>query len=70
LFFAIWFYGKRSIYKPFWYIAVIAGSTFGLINSFFGIGSEFLPLMGMGISFVFSGISVLMGKEIFKTNCL
>lgn len=64
LFFAIWFYGKRSIYKPLWYIAVIAGSTLGSINSFMGIGSEFLPLVGMGTSFVLAGTSVLMGKKI------
>ena len=64
MFFAIWFYGKRSIYKPLWYIAVIAGSTLGSINSFMGIGSEFLPLVGMGTSFVLAGTSVLMGRKI------
>lgn len=64
LFFAIWFYGRRSICKPLWCIAVIAGGTLGLMNSFFGIGSELLPLIGMGVSFVISGIAVLVGKEL------
>lgn len=64
LFFAIWFYGKRSICKPLWCIAVMVGGTLGLLNSFFGIGSELLPLIGMGVSFVLSAVSVLLGKEL------
>lgn len=64
LFLAIWFYKKRMVCKPVWCIAVIAGGTLGLLYSFFGIGSEFLPLIGMGVSLIISAISVLLGKEL------
>lgn len=64
LFLTIWFYKKRMVCKPVWCIAVIAGGTLGLLYSFFGIGSEFLPLIGMGVSLIISAISVLLGKEL------
>lgn len=63
LFFAIWFHDKVILSKPIWCLAVVAGGGLGLLNSVFGVGSEFLPLIGMGVSFVISGISVIMGKK-------
>ena len=64
LFFAICFYKKRAIHKPLWYTAVISGGFTGFLHSALGIGSAFLPLIGMGISFIISGLSVLFGDKL------
>ena len=63
LFFAIWFNGKRNICKPVWCLAVIVGGTLGILGTAFKLGSEFLPLIGMGASLIISVISVLLGKK-------
>ena len=64
LFFAICFYKKRTLNKILWYTAVIVGGLIGFLYSALGIGSSFLPLIGMGISFIISGLSVLFGNKI------
>ena len=66
LFFAIWFHKKRTVCRPIWCIAVMAGGILGFLNSVFAIGSQYLPLIGMGVSLVISGISVIMGKKAEK----
>ncbi len=63
LFIAIWFYGSREIYKPLWYGAVISGGSFGIVYSVFGVGSDVLPLVGMGISCLLSLLSVKIGSK-------
>lgn len=55
LFFAVFFHRKRALYKPLWYIAVVSGGVMGIMD---------IPITGMGISFVLSGISVLIGTEV------
>lgn len=57
--FAVMAGDKREICKPIWYLGVIIGGGFGIANSYFNVGFEFLPLVGMGVSFVFSILSVV-----------
>jgi SSS family solute:Na+ symporter len=64
LFLAIWFHKKRSLCKGVWYAAVIIGGGLGLLWSYFKIGFEYLPLIGMGISLVLGILSVLLGKKV------
>lgn len=59
LFMAIWFHGKRKVWKPAWYAAVIIGGGMGILNTYLSIGSEYFPLIGMGISLGLSIVSVL-----------
>lgn len=59
LFVAIMSYKKREIIKPLWFSAVIIGGTLGVIHSYFMVGPEYLPLLGMGISLILSVLSVL-----------
>lgn len=63
LFIAIWFHKKRKVKKAIWYSAVVIGGGLGILNSYFGIGFEFLPLVGMGISEILSVISVVAGDK-------
>lgn len=65
LFMAIWFHGKRKVWKPAWYAAVIIGGGMGILNTYLSIGSEYFPLIGMGISLGLSIVSVL---PIFEKN--
>lgn len=65
LFMAIWFHGKRKVWKPAWYAAVIIGGGMGILNTYFSIGSEYFPLIGMGISLVLSIVSIL---PVFEKN--
>lgn len=59
LFISIWFYKKKTIRKKLWFTAVIVGGLSGILHSYMGVGSEFLPLIGMGVSCLFSILSVL-----------
>lgn len=63
LFIGIVFHKKRSINKKMWYVAVIAGGSLGLVNTYLGIGFEYLPLVGMGFSLLFSVLSVMSGTK-------
>jgi len=63
LLFGILCYKKRNINKKLWYIAVIIGGGFGLLNSYFGIGTDFLPLVGMGVSLLFSVLAVTLNTK-------
>ncbi len=63
LLFGILCYKKRKINKKLWYIAVISGGCLGLINTYFGMGSDFLPLVGMGVSLLFSVLSVTLNTK-------
>lgn len=65
LFMAIWFHGKRKVWKPAWYAAVIIGGGMGILNTYLSIGAEYFPLIGMGISLGLSIVSVL---PIFEKN--
>ena len=56
---AVMAHNKRKICKPLWYLSVIFGGSFGIANAYFNVGFEFLPLVGMGVSMVFSIMSVL-----------
>lgn len=58
LFTAIWFYGKKSINKNFWYMAVILGGIMGIANTYFGVGGKYLPLATMGITALLSILSI------------
>ncbi len=58
LFTAIWFYGKKSINKNLWYMAVILGGIMGMANTYFGVGGEYLPLATMGITAMLSILSI------------
>lgn len=60
LLFGILCYKNRKINKKLWYMAVIVGGSLGLLKSFFGVGPDFLPLVGMSISLVFSVLSVTL----------
>lgn len=59
LFVAIMSHNKRTINKFIWLSAVIIGGLLGVIHSFFMIGPEYLPLIGMGISLLLSILSIL-----------
>lgn len=59
LFIAIISYKKRKIVKHFWFAGVIIGGLMGVLNSYFMLGPEYLPLLGMGISLILSVLSVL-----------
>ena len=65
LFMAIWFHGKSKFWKPAWYAAVIIGGGMGILNTYLSIGSEYFPLIGMGISLGLSIVSIL---PIFEKN--
>ena len=58
LFVAIICYRKRTIRKSIWYMAVLIGGFMGLINTYFGIGGKYMPLLAMGISGFLSVLSV------------
>lgn len=68
LFMAIWFHGKRKVWKPAWYAAVMIGGGMGILNTYFAVGSEYFPLIGMGISLVFSIVSILPVFEKSEKN--
>ena len=61
--FAILFHEKKDINKPMWLLAVLSGGICGILNSYFKVGFEFLPLTGMGISLVLSVLSIVVSKN-------
>ncbi|MCM1083526.1 MAG: sodium:solute symporter family protein [Clostridium sp.] len=58
LFIGIICHGKRKIKRPLLYMGIVAGTVMGLLNTYLHIGGEYLPLMGMGVSLIFSILSV------------
>ncbi|MBE5944785.1 MAG: sodium:solute symporter family protein [Lachnospiraceae bacterium] len=60
LFVAIICHDRRKICKALWYWGVIVGSLIGVLNTYLGLNVEYLPLVAMGISAVFSVLSVLV----------
>lgn len=66
LFVGIMSYKKRTIIKPLLYAGIIVGGGMGLLNTYMQIGGEYFPLIGMGLSLVFSVAAVLLGKNIEK----
>ena len=63
LLFGILCYKKRKINEKLWYMAVVSGGALGLVNTYFGIGSDFLPLIGMGVSLLFSVLSIILNTK-------
>lgn len=63
LFVAIMFYDKKEINKKIWFTAVVLGGILGVLNTYFNIGGEYLPLIAMGISSLFSILSVKIEKN-------
>ena len=56
---AILSYKKLKINKIIWFAAVIIGGFVGIAHSYFGLGPDYLPLIGMAISLVLSLLSIL-----------
>lgn len=56
---AIVVHGKKPINKWIWFAAVILGGSFGVASTYFSVDIDHMPLMGMGISFVLSLMSIL-----------
>ncbi len=63
VFISIFCYGKRKINLRIWFVAVIIGGGAGLLHSYFMIGPDYLPLLGMFLSFIISIVSVLQSSE-------
>ena len=63
LFTSIIFYGKRRINKTIWFTAVILGGVLGLVHSYFMVGPNYLPLLGMLLSLGLSLLSVLQSPK-------
>lgn len=64
LFIGIMCHDKRKIKRPLLYTGIIAGTVFGFINTYMHIGGAYLPLIGMGVSLIFSILSVLFAKPL------
>ncbi len=60
---AILSYRKLQINKLLWLLAVFLGGLLGVLRSYFLIGPEYLPLIGMLVSLVFSLLSVLPSTD-------
>lgn len=60
LLFAILFYPKKQPRKVLWFLAVIIGGFSGLLQFYFNLGFEYLPLIGMTVSLVLSLLSFLI----------
>lgn len=55
---AILCYGKKKIRKNIIYMALILGSTLGILNTYFSIGGTMLPLIAMALSLILSLIAI------------
>ncbi len=64
LFIGIMCHKKRKIKRPLLYTGIVAGTVLGFINTYMHIGGAYLPLIGMGVSLIFSILSVLFAKPL------
>lgn len=59
LFIGIKCHGKIKLNRCLLYIGILAGGGMGFLNTYMKIGGAYLPLLGMGISLVFSLLAML-----------
>lgn len=60
LFVGIMCHNKKKLCRPILYLAIIAGGAMGILSTYFGVGGQYLPLIGMGASLALSVLAVLV----------
>ncbi|MDE6026073.1 MAG: sodium:solute symporter family protein [Lachnospiraceae bacterium] len=63
LFIGIMCHDKKKLNLPLLYIGIIAGGGIGLLNTYMKVGGSYFPLIGMGISLVFSLLALIPVAE-------